>query len=548
MEKINENNINEMLINQRLSNLCDEFKNRTNVSKNYIEYISALLYMKYVKDYESNINVDFEKIYIKRNNFYIANIINEELEKMRNELNNNYLFSNIDFKNIVVYRKMGENNVLSDIIKKIYTLENNCEGNNKYIIAKIYENILQESIINGDIIKMQNEFYTPKYITNMIANMVIQEESENVYDPYSGSGNLLLSANKNKKLKTMGIEKNINMYNICMTNLLLHNIENKDIQCQEYNLKKDMKFDIILSNPPFSQKGWHKEMSEEDKKYIEDMGLPKTAVGDYAYVLTMLKTLNKDGKMAVILPHGVLFRENEIKVRENLVQSNYIDAIIGLPENMFYSTRISVIVLVLLKNKKDDEVLFIDASKYYKNGRKNNTITEEMQEEIIDIYINRKQIEGCSYLASKEEIKKNQYNLTIKRYIKEPIKEKIKVRKQKIISELENLENEKDILEENIKDVIEALGIQEIFIKETKEQEETKNNRINYIKIGEKIKRARKKIGYTQEQLAEKMEVSAAYIARIETGRTNINLARLIEICKMLNVSETKILNNYEDI
>lgn len=161
-------------------------------------------------------------------------------------------------------------------------------------------------------------------------------------------------------------------------------------------------------------------------------------------------------------------------------------------------------------------------------------------------FIRTKEIlwEGCSYLASKEEIKKNQYNLTIKRYIKE----KIKVRKQKIISELENLENEKDILEENIKDVIEALGIQEIFIKETKEQEETKNNRINYIKIGEKIKRARKKIGYTQEQLAEKMEVSAAYIARIETGRTNINLARLIEICKMLNVSETKILNNYEDI
>lgn len=451
-------NIKQSVVNRLLLDICNELKSNTNLKKNYIEYVSVLLYIKYVGDLKEYANISFEGIYDKviRQDTQMDIYIDKEVEKLRKELNNNMLFSNIEFKNIIGYREIGKDEVIQQLVKRISDLYKYIGSNDKYMLAKAYEYILNECFIKDDIVKEQNELYTPSYITDMISKMIINDDKKNVLDPYCGSGSFLLSASKNNDLEVFGREENINLYNICMTNLLLHDLANNKIKFEEGSYIFDKEYDVILTNPPFSRKNWKKEMSKEDRDYILNKGLELTAVADYAYVLRMFKKLNEKGKMAVILPHGVLFRENEKKVRKNLIDNGYIDAIIGLPENLFYTNRISVIILILSKNENKN-VLFIDASKEYKNERKNNVITDEIQKQIIDIYLSRNEVEKRSYLATKEEIEKNNFNLTIKRYVKGNSLQETKLNKNEILKELVELKSERDIIEKDINYVIETL-------------------------------------------------------------------------------------------
>lgn len=531
-------------INEILIDIFGSFKKKTNVKKNYVEYISSLLYIKYINNLKSDINVSFENIYKERKNYYVANIIDDELEKLRKELKNDDLFSNIKFKDIVIYREIGEENILGNIIEWIYSLEKYMEDYSRSstnIISKAYEYVLENNVIKEDTITEQKEFYTPFYITDIMSYMIKERDTESVFDPSCGSGNFLISANQGRKLKTIGVERNLTTYNICMTNLLLHGIVDSDIIYQNEKRMYNIKYDIAISNPPFSQKDWIEKMPEDNLFYIKENGVPQSAVADYVYVLNMFRNLNENGKMAVILPHGVLFRENETEVRKKLIKNNCIDAIIGLPENLFYFTRVSVIILILSKNKKDDKVLFIDASKEYLNERRNNSLPLEVQKMLINTYKNRKEIEHYSYLASKQEIEKNNFNLTIKRYVKEKVVVRPKAKKQDILEELKNLEKEQNILEENINDVLETLGIQEIFEKNEKEKQEEIYT-IDYGKIGKNIKQIRRERQYTMEQLAEKLNISVAFLSRIENATSHIRLERLGEICKILNVSLLDIL------
>ena len=286
-------------------------------------------------------------------------------------------------------------------------------------------------------------------------------------------------------------------------------------------------------------------------------------------MIKMIERLGDNGRIAVILPHGVLFRENEKKVRETLIEKNEIDAIIGLPENLFYDTRIPVIILIIAKNRKKDTILFIDASNDYKTEKGTNILTEENQKKIIDTYHNSKNIEGYSRNVSKNEIKMNEYNLSIRKYIRKK-REKTKIEEENLIKKLKNLSNEQEILEQNIKDILEVLNVKifqeksKVKKKDVKAKEEQdmskedilmalsekdkskKENIVKYKfdsrKIGQNIKKIRWERGYTQEELAERLDISTRYMSIIERGLAGMRLESLLKICNELQVKIEELL------
>lgn len=507
--------------------LCSSFKSKTNMSTNYMEYISALLYLRYYK----NGKEEFEGIYHEKENYYINRIIDDHINKMTKEIGDNKLFSDIQFRNVVFYRNLGEKNILTIAIDQIYKI---CKEYDKKYVAEAYESAIKQSAMQGDIRRAEKIFYTPKEISDAMVDMLVEKENVKIYDPMCSSGNILIKAMEKNHVNTFGEEENIEGYNILKTRILLKEVENEPQIYQAENEIRNMKFDYILSNPPFSQKNWKENM--KDTQIFREYGLSENAVGDYAYVLKMLEKLNDNGKMAMILPHGVLFRENEKRVRQTLIEKNEIDAIIGLPENLFYDTRIPVIIFIISKNRKKDTVLFIDASNEYKTDKGLNVLAKEHQRKIIDVYHHRKEIEGYSRNVNKNEIKMNEYNLSIRKYIRKKI-EKTKIEEKNIIKKLKDLEDEQDILEENIKDILTVLNVK-IFQEEPKEKK--KETKMEYEfdskKIGENIKKARIKKGYTQERFAERLEVSVKYVSIIERGMVGMKLQLLAKICNVLEV------------
>lgn len=540
--------------------LCSDFKNKTNMNTNYMEYISALLYLRYYKNNEKK----FEFIYKDRDNYYINIAIDENIEKMRNEIEDKKLFSDIQFKNIVFYRNLGEKNILTIAIEQIYGI---CKEYDKEYVAVAYEFAIKQSAMQGDIRRTEKIFYTPKEIANTMVDMIVEKENVKIYDPMCSSGNILIKAMEKSNVETFGEEDNIEGYNILKTRILLKKVESQPQIYQDKNEIRNIKFDCIVSNPPFSQKNWKENI--EYTPLFKEYGLSENAVGDYAYVIKMIERLDDNGRIAVILPHGVLFRENERKVRESLIEKNEIDAIIGLPENLFYDTRIPVIILIISKNRKKDTILFIDASNDYKTEKGTNILTEKNQKKIIDTYHNSKNIEGYSRNVSKNEIKRNEYNLSIRKYIRKE-REKTKIEEENLIKKLKNLSNEQDILEQNINDILEVLNVK-IFQEKSKVEKKNakteyeqdmskediltalsekdklkKENRVKYkfdsSKIGQNIKKIRWEREYTQEELSERLDISSRYMSIIERGLAGMRLELLLKICNELEVKIEELL------
>lgn len=524
-------------VNIILWKICEEFRNETNIKVNYIEYISLLLYIKFSKE-----NI-FKRLYIERTNYYISKYIDNEMDNVRKEINDNTLFINIKFSNISVYRRIGEESVISKTIEKIQKLVNYIEertSNSKKIIANSYEYILMKAASNNEVIT-KGEFYTPKGITKLLTNILDIREGSSIYDPACGSGNFLINAAKNKELEIVGEEGDLTNYNLCVTNFFLHDVKKGNINfgLTEYANNRNKKYDYVLTNPPYAEKNWEgKYIDDSEMSFFMKYNMYGVSIGDYAYVLHSLNSLNEHGKMAILLPRGVLFRETEKRIRERLVLENKIEAVIGLPENLFFNTRIPVVILVMCKNRNKEEVMFIDASNEYKSKKNINILTQENQDKILDTLKNKKEIEGFSYIATKEKIMENNYNLTIKKYVTKKFERNI-IQKQKVLADIEKLEREQGILEENIKDVLEKLGYEELL---TVKKEKNINYNIDYVLIGNKIKKERIKKKYTQEQMAERMDISVAFYSRIERGLSGIRLERIVEICNILNIEIQNIL------
>jgi type I restriction enzyme M protein len=361
------------------------------------------------------------------------------------------LFSEINLNSEKLGKTSAERNKkLCTIIQKI------AEGIAEFSAASdtlgdAYEYLIGEFAAGSG--KKAGEFYTPQQISTILSEIVTLDSQEpktgkkkkldNVLDMACGSGSLLLNVRKRIKDsggsvgKIYGQEKNITTYNLARMNMLLHGmkdtefdifhgdtLENSWSLLNEMNPSKKTEFDAIVANPPFSLRWEPNDTLAEDFRF-KSYGLAPKSAADFAFLLHGFHFLGKEGTMAIILPHGVLFRGGaEERIRTKLLKDNHIDTVIGLPSNLFYSTGIPVSILILKKCKKHDDVLFINASEHYKQGKRQNTLREGENGEpndirkIVETYQFRPDhIEKYARRVSMEEIEKNGYNLNISRYI-----------------------------------------------------------------------------------------------------------------------------------
>ena len=292
--------------------------------------------------------------------------------------------------------------------------------------------------------KKAGEFYTPQRISDILSAIVTLDSQEpatgkrshldSVFDFACGSGSLLLNVRRlmgpHGIGKIYGQEKNITTYNLARMNMLLHGVKDSEFEIfhgdtllnewdmlRETNPAKMPKFDAVVANPPFSYRWEPSEALGEDVRF-KNYGLAPKSAADFAFLLHGFHFLKQDGVMAIILPHGVLFRGGaEARIRTKLLKDGHIDTVIGLPANLFFSTGIPVCILVLKKCKKPDDVLFINAAEHYEKGKRQNQLLPEHIDQIIDAYQYRKEVPRYSRRVSMEEIEKNDFNLNISRYV-----------------------------------------------------------------------------------------------------------------------------------
>lgn len=292
--------------------------------------------------------------------------------------------------------------------------------------------------------KKAGEFYTPQEISSILSGIVTLDSQEpvtgqrkhleSVLDFACGSGSLLLNVRHRMGPhgigKIFGQEKNITTYNLARMNMLLHGVKDSEFEIyhgdsltnewgvlREMNPAKQPRFDAVVANPPFSYRWEPTEALGEDMRF-KNYGLAPKSAADFAFLLHGFHYLKQDGVMAIILPHGVLFRGGaEERIRTKLLKDGHIDTVIGLPANLFYSTGIPVCILVLKKCKKPDDVLFINASQHFEKGKRQNRLLPEHIDKILDTYQHRREEERYSVRVSMERIAKEGYNLNISRYV-----------------------------------------------------------------------------------------------------------------------------------
>jgi len=311
-------------------------------------------------------------------------------------------------------------------------------------LGNAYEYLLDQFAAGSG--KKAGEFYTPQRISDILSGIVTLDSQspeagtrpklESVYDFACGSGSLLL--NVRRRIidsggtigKIYGQEYNITTYNLCRMNMLLHGVKDTEFEIyhgdtlkndwewlRETNPAKKPKFDTVVANPPFSYRWEPRDEASEDMRF-KNYGVAPKSAADFAFLLHGFHYLKDDGVMAIIMPHGVLFRGGaEERIRRKLLEDGNIDTIIGLPPNLFYSTGIPVCILVLKKCKRADDVLFINAEKYYEKGKRQNYLKEEHIIKIIDTYKHRREESHYARCVGMEEIIANDYNLNISRYV-----------------------------------------------------------------------------------------------------------------------------------
>ena len=492
---------------------CDSFRGKIDSSK-YKDYVLSMLFVKYLNDtYKERIqeleekygddktrierviqkerfilkeDATFDYLYKNRNDDKIGEKINIALSSIE-ENNSSKLrnvFRAIDFNSEVDFGSSKEKNItLRNLLEDFNELDlrqSKLESND--IIGDAYEYMIGH--FASDAGKKGGEFYTASNVSKLVAKLVKTKENERIYDPTCGSGGLLLKAYKEAKTNKIAIygqEANNQTYALCRMNMFLHNIDNAkiwqgDTISNPQNIENDelMKFQVIVANPPFSLDKWdrgfldnsidskkQKMTAELDKFKRFGLGVPPSSKGDYAFVLHMLSSLDVKGRMGVILPHGVLFRgASEGKIRQQIIELNLLDAVIGLPVNLFYGTSIPACILIFKKNRENKDILFIDASGEgnFEKGKNQNILRDIDIEKIVTTYENRETIDKYSYKATFEEIKENSFNLNIPRYV-DTFEEEEMVNIEEVQKNIKDIENELKTVQQQMKQYLQELGL-----------------------------------------------------------------------------------------
>ena len=478
---------------------CDTFRGSIDSSL-YKDYILSMLFVKYLSDFakekikelESKYSGDKLKRRLERMNYKISKdasfeyllknkeapnigeIINTALRKIEKDNPQKFdgIFNNIDFNDS---NKFGETKTRNAILKHLLEDFSDSELDlspsalqNNDVMGDAYEYLI--SNFASDAGKKGGEFFTPPEVSTLIAKIVSDRTGVKIYDPTCGSGSLLIKVNKEigrENCTIYGQEKNSQTFALCRMNMYLHEIGDEakiewgdTIKEPKFTDKGELrKFDVVVANPPFSLDKWGEEIALNDKYNRFEFGVPPKSKGDLAFLLHMINSMKENGITAVVMPHGVLFREaGEGFIREKIIENNLIDTIIGLPPNLFYGTSIPACIIVLKNNRKNKDIFFIDASEEYDKGKRQNKLREEDISKILTAYRKRKDILKYCRAVSFEEIKANNYNLNISRYLISA-EEKSDINLNTSKREIDNFETEREKLRNSINNIFKEIKI-----------------------------------------------------------------------------------------
>ena len=361
-----------------------------------------------------------------------------ELDKLAQALRDieqsDTLYENL-FEDIDLYsKKLGstlqkQSKTIQDLMKELSKLDFAKYSGD--VLGDAYEYLIGQFASESG--KKAGEFYTPQAVSHLMTQIAIDGKEDKkgftAYDAAMGSGSLLLNvrkySNEPDHIFFYGQEINTSTYNLARMNMILHgivpesqNFKNGDTLDEDWPTDEPTNFDSVLMNPPYSAKWSADKGFLEDERFSDYGVLPPKSKADYAFLLHGYYHLKTDGVMAIVLPHGILFRGGrEGKIREILLRNGAIDTVIGLPEKLFFNTSIPTTVVILKKNREKRDVLFIDASKEFEKEKTQNLLKDEHIDKILDTYRKREDIDKFSYLASFEEIEENDFNLNIPRYV-----------------------------------------------------------------------------------------------------------------------------------
>lgn len=503
--------ITQSQINATVWKACDTFRGIIDPSQ-YKDYILTMLFIKYLSDvnadkreeylkkYEGDLErVDramqherfvvpdhctFQYLFDHRGDANIGELINIALsdledanrEKLSSE--DGHIFRNIDFNSNNLGDQTDKNTRLKHLLVDFSELDlkpTHLEGED--IIGNAYMFLIEN--FASDAGKKAGEFYTPNEVSTLIAKLTKSKPGARICDPTCGSASLLIKAGQevgSNNFSLYGQEANGSTWALAVMNMFLHGFDKANIRwgdtIRNPKLKegdKLMEFDTVVANPPFSLDKWGADEAAGDRYQRFWRGVPPKSKGDWAFISHMLETAKAGtGKVGVVVPHGVLFRgASEGKIRQQTIDDNLLEAVIGLPANLFFGTGIPAAILVFNKGKGENKnVLFIDASQRYASGKNQNRLRTEDIDQIVSQYRSFTQgklqpgvvEEKYSYVATPEEIAENDYNLNIPRYV-DTFEEEPEVDIAVVQQQINTLEAELKTVQSKMKEYLQQLGI-----------------------------------------------------------------------------------------
>ncbi|EBA04300.1 type I restriction-modification system, M subunit [Rhodobacterales bacterium HTCC2150] len=496
--------ITQSEINKAAWAACDTFRGLIDASE-YKDYVLTMLFMKYLSDVWQDHRTGYEAehpdspelveelmrteafalpkghsfydLYDRRHEAGNGQRIDEATQAIEqanlSKLEN--VFRDISFN----ANKLGEEDQKNDLLKSLLEDFNTpaldlrpSRVGQLDIIGGAYEYLISRFASSAG--KKAGEFYTPAQVSMLMARLMDPQQNDEICDPTCGSASLLMKCGKlirdssgTRKYALYGQEAIGSTWALAKMNLFLHGEENHDIQWGDTIRSPKLTtgddtlrhFDVVVANPPFSLDKWGVAAAEADKFGRFTRGIPPKTKGDYAFILHMIETMKpRTGRMAVVVPHGVLFRgSSEGKIRKQLIEQNLLDAVIGLPEKLFFGTGIPAAILVFRKRKADDTVLFIDASREFDSGTNQNTLTDSHLDKIVETYAARADMDKYAHVASAAEIAENDYNLNIPRYV-DTFEEEEEIDLMAVRSERLKLNTEMEELEAKMAGYLAELG------------------------------------------------------------------------------------------
>ena len=460
------NDFNQDEINAIVWKACDTFRGAVDPSE-YKNYILTMLFLKYLSDlwkdrqrelaekYKGDKErikralarerfvmpdeCDFDYLYAHRDAPNIGEMINVALETIEdaNKAKLENVFRNIDFNSEPALGQTKERNrrlkhMLEDFNDPRLDMRPS-RVSHRDVIGDVYEYLIEKFAAGAG--KKAGEFYTPPEVSTLLAKLVRPEAGDRICDPACGSGSLLIRVAKevkdddgkpSKNFSLFGQESNGSTWALCRMNMFLHEQDAARVEwCDTITnpkLVEDdtlMKFNVVVANPPFSLDKWGADFAGHDPHNRFWRGIPPKSKGDYAFITHMIEiALADDGRVGVIVPHGVLFRGgSEGMIRQKLIEENLLEAVIGLPTNLFFGTGIPATILVFHKGRKTTDVLFIDASREFQDDKKQNRLRPEDIEKIVATYQKFKSVPKYAYRAKRKDIEENEFNLNIPRYV-----------------------------------------------------------------------------------------------------------------------------------